>query len=602
MSQITHSTNTKLSNSLLWLFGSSIFVYILIRCFTVPPFCDEILNFHAYVRTREFIPFFSYLDPNNHFVSTSLNYLSFSIFGKDLLFMRLFEASGFLLFFYYLMKIRTFFRSQFIATCFIICICSSYFLIAYFSLARGYSLSIVFLLAAFYHLIQCSKYPASFSSQLKLYVFLTLAVWSNLAMLPTIGLLLLASIIISFKGFSGLIITSKIKTLLVILVIGVIPFCLAVWYSLLLKLSGDLAIGSNRGFIHDVIFNLSYETLGYKGMWFLFVGLLITFVYFLFNIKKLDYQFVFIVISYVFVGTIAGIILLNLLFDVNYPQNRAALHIMFLGVLFFFLSLDASKGKWRYFALYPTVIFAIHFILNLNLSYSSTWKNFTIEEEMYDALLEKQNYSGTQLTISGMFFAGVSTNYFSFINKTSLNEVQSSEHPNELADLLLVNNQDYIPNPALYDTMWYNKETDVGIFERKQKIDWVPIIKSTWKTIESNDSNIALNSTPFSVSAPSGIKVSLNSTLHCKNEVRYATIILTVKDSFNNETKSEIIILNQINESYATPITIKKSFCFNHIKQGDYTLCVELGNYHNYFWTINTGSTEVMVTPLNMTK
>lgn len=570
---------------LLWLFGAFVFVIILIRCFTIPPFVDEIINLQYYVRPGQFIPFFSPLDANNHLVSTALNYVSYQIFGSNVFFMRVFEALGFVLMFTYLMKLRTFFRSVVVANCFVISLTSCFFIVSYFSLARGYGLSIAFLIAAIYYLLRMFTADQKKTDSLKLGLLISLAVWTNLALLLTACIILaIASWLIFFQRNNTLDRTQKIRRFLYLFMSGIIPIFFAILFSFELKNAGALWIGGKTGFIQDVVLNLIFETFGDKGIWYAFVISLAGLIFLIFNIRKIELTHTIKISSALFFGTILGTIFLHLLLGINYPQNRAGIHFVVLGIVFSFFVFDTVKNRWHYLAAVPAGVMLFHFFLNINLSYSTTWKKYNVQKEIYDVVVEKQKSSPELLTMSGPYFIRTVFEYYSFQEPATLNLIQWKGYPSPIADLVFVTVEDKIENLLPFDTLWHNPISEMTILERRDKLEWQHLSAHTYDPFTTTQNELTLFEFSFTLENYIAIKSDLHLLLSCKNEVLHDEIHFVLTDSLQEELISEKIELGLLYEDYSSPVDIHKAPCFGPLEPGVYTFSVYMTIENSNVW------------------
>ncbi|MFZ1826327.1 MAG: glycosyltransferase family 39 protein [Chitinophagales bacterium] len=139
--------------TMFWLPGVLLFVYVLIRAIVIPVTHDEsntILTYAAYPVADIML----YTDPipNNHILNTLLIKLLVAVFGLHSLVVRLPNVLGFLLYYIFLIRIiRKIQLPPLIGfACIILMTCNPYFL-DFFSLARGYALACAFgMMAVFY--------------------------------------------------------------------------------------------------------------------------------------------------------------------------------------------------------------------------------------------------------------------------------------------------------------------------------------------------------------------------------------------------------------------------------------------------------------------
>lgn len=578
----------------IWMygFGLIVFFYLILRCIYVPPYPDEILNFHVYVDTEEFIPFKAFPDANNHFISTFFNWISFKIFGPNVLFMRIFELLSFPLFFIYLMKMRRFFESKIVANSFVMALSSGIFLLTFFSLARGYGMSMAFFVGAFYYLL-LAYHEKSLRSVFLGCLFGNLVLWSNLSMSISVLLLLTLFYFKFVRQIPELKAKDKIKNVTKFILIAVIPALIAVLFSFDLKAEGAFWLGGETGFFVDVVLDLSQNTFGLDGIWYtlsicVFFGVLM-----LLNIKNLKINSSRLIVSSILLITILGTICLHLFLNVNYGQNRAALHILILALLFLFIWMDTIKNKLRYAVVMLPLLFIAHHLYFLNFSYPYCWRRSTMDIEMYSKILEKQNESKELLTLSGPFYFGENVHYFNYLEPSRLNNVQWSDFPSSTADILLVNTVDNVKNNNEFDTIFHHPTTEVSLLERKTKIEWEAHSQFEIDKIESSDSTVSIFTTKVNWKK-NNLRVNFFGDLVANEKVKFACLEIQINNSNKETVRSETIVLNQFRPDFTTTVKIEKSFYFSSLKNDEYEIELFILNPRRYNWKVNESSVQLL--------
>jgi hypothetical protein len=153
--QYTSEAPSRQLKAFLLVVSALVFGYVLVRAITVPLTYDEVYTFDLFLHISPW-EVISYKVPvaNNHVLNTLLVKAMYRI-GPDTAFMARIPnvaAGGIYLFFAYRIATR-FFGKFFAVSCFLLLIMNP-FLLDFFSLARGYGLSMAFLLASLYHLIR----------------------------------------------------------------------------------------------------------------------------------------------------------------------------------------------------------------------------------------------------------------------------------------------------------------------------------------------------------------------------------------------------------------------------------------------------------------
>jgi hypothetical protein len=577
----------------IWMygFGLLVFFYLILRCIYVPPYPDEILNFHVYVDTEEFIPFQAFPDANNHFISTLFNWISFKIFGPNVLYMRIFELLSFPLFFIYLMKMRRFFENKLVGNSFVLAVSSGIFLLTFFSLARGYGMSMAFFLASFYYLL-LAYHEKSLKAIFLGCLFGNLVLWSNLSMSISV-LIILALFFFKFvQQLSDLSARSRIKNVAKFTLIAILPALIAVLFSFDLKAEGAFWLGGETGFFVDVILDLSQNTFGLDGIWYTISICGFFSILMILNIKNLKVNPSRIIVSTILLATFLGTISLHLFLVVNYGQNRAALHILILVLLFLFIWMDSLKNKLHYTTFLIPILFIAHHLYFLNFSYPYCWRRSTMDIELYSKILEKQEESEQLLTLSGPFYFGENVHYFNYLEPSRLNNVQWSDFPSATADLLLVNTVDNVQNNNEFDTIFHHPTTEVSLLERKTKIEWETHSQIEINDIESSDSTISILNTTIDWSR-NNLMVTFLGDLTTNEKVKFACLEIEINNGNNETVRSETIVLNQFRPDFTTTVKTEKAFYFSSLVKGEYEVEIFILNPRNYKWNVSEASVKL---------
>lgn len=570
---------------LLLAYATLIFAYVLLRSILVPIHYDEILNYHFYVETGNFQPFYAGVDANNHVVSTAFNHFSFLIFGKDILMMRTFGTLVFLVYFYYIYQFRNLFRSQLVHRAFAITLLSSFFLISFFSMARGYSFSLAFILGAFYHLMTYRTLQR-FKDLLLTLIFCGLALWSNLSFLFLV-VVILGVLQLKVLGYLK---KKQYKSLLMdtvaIMIVGIVPTYIAVKYLLLLQEVGALYLGNNENFWNAVVLDLPHYVLTSApeaGLILLFIGviglILITFL----NRKSISLTLNSKWISSVliFIGIVLGAILAHQLLEVHHPRERAALPFIVSGFLLFFLLIDQVQNNWKYFALFPASVLLIDLILVLNVSYFPCFRYHTWSDEHSETVAELQKEGPYLSTIGGPGFLGRCLEYYQYKTGKEVNTFQEGNFKKNKVSDLVMSNKDYPIEGEKFDTLVYNHLTTVGLYERKKKVEWrtLKVRENPYPTFTSNLDFITIDTFNFTPDKMGHMKVEYEVDLLSENVPAVGWLVVSLTNEDGSFEQTEHIEINRFMKDYSKPTTLRKAYYFENIPPVK-------SNINIYLWNI----------------
>lgn len=470
----------KKTEILYLLVGSSVFFYIIVRAIFVPPYFDEIITFFTYIQKGDFIPFFARTDANNHLINSFLSYVFTKTFGEHFFFIRLASALSIVVLMIYLWKFKKFFESKTINFALFLVVVTTTYLTDFFILSRGYGLSIAFLAATLYHLINYNYSNNKKNIYFTLF-FSTIALWSNLSFIvPVIivwGLVIIIHInknSISLKQ-SFLYLSKPYLFFSPLLIFGII-------YSFKLKNAGSLYFGSDGGLIDAVFIKLSAEIAGSY-----FNGNIILVIFTTIYLLSLTLCIIYkqlknsnLIVQSLFGLTIIGYMLLHNILGVKYPQERAALQIYLLFMVALFFAIDNIKLKvLKYLFTLPTLIITVQFFHLLNFKHIQHWKNQTVPYSVYEHVYTWQQNNNTKPTISGNRLLGKVLDYYDYTNEGKLNSTRDDVPPSKIADFIITNN--WVNNTCDYDTIIHVKETSVTLMQRKKLVEWELVFTKTIK-------------------------------------------------------------------------------------------------------------------------
>ena len=114
------NSNLEASNSkCITLIGAVVamlaYIYVVLRGYFVPPFCDEIITFFDYVRTGDMHPFYAKLDANNHVLNSAISRVFYLLFGGEIFVLRLANLLAFGGYLFYLFRFKQFFQKPMIS-------------------------------------------------------------------------------------------------------------------------------------------------------------------------------------------------------------------------------------------------------------------------------------------------------------------------------------------------------------------------------------------------------------------------------------------------------------------------------------------------------
>lgn len=354
----------------LWLIGSLLTIYALLRAWLVAPLHDENATFFHFIETGAIWGKGSLLDANNHLLNSYLGRFFYRLFGENYFLFRLPTALSTALYFWAVWKLTSSFAAnwqRYVVTLAIVCIP---FVFDYFSYTRGYGLALCFFCCALY-VLQRWLISSDYRLLTLLAGCLILSVSANLTFL--ISALLITSyvagvVIVRFRSLNRRKVI-WLFTALLLFALGLKPL---LGFSLELRKVGALYYGSLDGFWPVTMKTLCRYTLFYDADWLkwaiaigaVLMGLLVFLLFrrhrFLPFLQRPEAWG-----SYLLIGNVASIFFLAKVMHINYPEDRAAMYFIPLVLLVIGSVLGQfNKLKWLLLAL---LFFPITFIWQLNL-------------------------------------------------------------------------------------------------------------------------------------------------------------------------------------------------------------------------------------------
>jgi hypothetical protein len=355
-----------------WTIFVGLFVYAIMRAWTLIPMLDELATYYHYIRTGEYFVAEDPSDANNHVLNSFFGYQFFRLFGEHFFLYRLPSLLAFPIYFFSIKYIvQSSFSKSIRIIVFISLLCIPW-LFEYFSYSRGYGLAIAFFFAAIAFIIKWKSH-----NNWKYFGAIFICIWFSIA--SSLTYLLPSLILLAYVGLMFILQKDfrKRKIFLYSLIIlvwiaAITPFIL---HSFRLKEVGALWWGNQNGLWESTGKSLSRLVLFTDAIWVLYIilTLLLTCLILFLNrwikssfwsyLKETEAMFFIL-----FIGTLTGIVSMRYVLDVNYPMDRVAMYLVPLFILF--ISLFLSKNKFLKYALLGLLFLPASFIYNLNLTTS----------------------------------------------------------------------------------------------------------------------------------------------------------------------------------------------------------------------------------------
>jgi hypothetical protein len=437
--------------------GVLLFAYTFTRACLLSITWDEAYSYLEFVRNGIVFPDqYGNMSANNHLLYTWLEIHLTNWLGTSEWVLRLPSLLAHLLFLVYSAKLVKQLDNRWLALSAFLIINLNPYLLDFFSLARGYGLSIGLMMVSIYYLYIFHKEFANKFAVISVF-FAALSVLANYVMLnyclAVLGVLVLLQ---AYHSFHSTDVKSKLlfflRNLSIPLLIFLLLLALVLPISLKLRAAGALFFGGDNGFwkdtVHTIIDRSLYE-LNYN-CWFqrsikgyLVLALLAAAVFagIQFSRKKITGNALFLVTSILLIGiSAASTIVQHYLLGTLYLMERTALFlvVLFTVLLVFFINELSRERRWIAAIGYLSALaIVIHFLCAFNLNYTLEWKPDATTKEML-ADLEKikeipKEKDNIRISIPLLFETDI--NFYRDVKQlTWLNPVARSKSRNSLDD------------------------------------------------------------------------------------------------------------------------------------------------------------------------
>lgn len=378
------------------ILGSSILIYLVLRVFITPISDDEYLTYREHVKCDVFTIITSgkpqvLWASNNHVLNTLLIKLSLWIFGEHDWAFRIHILLAFVVCYYFVYKLlSTYIESPARVFAYLGILFLNTYLLDFFSIARGYAISMAGYSAALYFFAKYYSGETSTRNLIWTLVSLFIAVGSNfsaLYFLPLFGsLFLLQQFLGRREGYKILQLLLFQAGLLAIIAIVAVPLSKALASGVLIWGSGNFFQDS---FVASVDYYMHYNPAmgrfdSVTENWSkveVYAAALITLWVFMQAMSwwlkpEIELREIQFMLLFQAVGLCVTVVLLHIFFDTPYPFHRAALlySFPFLLALFFSFETVVQRIKAVNFILCTMLLFCIwHITRSGNVENTMEW-------------------------------------------------------------------------------------------------------------------------------------------------------------------------------------------------------------------------------------
>lgn len=409
--------------SLVLIYAIPLFFYVLIRAYGLSFTHDESLSFTIIQGNNTWAN-----TANNHLLNTVLMFFSETLFGHSELALRLPNVLAFVIYLIGCGLLLSASKNNWARLLGLSFLLLNPFLIEFFSLARGYGISLGCLLISIYFLIRNNYNYTSYTPLLKDFIyailFAALAVYANLAL---INFLISVIIIFSLKFFVFTLKNERnirqILGFLALLLLSAIPVLLGVKRLLLLKELEQLYFGSPDfmaaidSFVSASLY-FTDDSTSFVPAISLLIILSLAIAPILILMKK-AYDSNLAIITLLIYTLTGGFFLEFFIFEAKFPLERTGLFYipifgLFIYHLFLVLLATYSIKKQIYIPIISVLLIclAVNFFSGANFTYTKTWRYDAHTKDMMEIISDKTQYNTDKASITNHWLFEPTINYY----------------------------------------------------------------------------------------------------------------------------------------------------------------------------------------------
>ena len=453
------------------LVGVSIFCFVIYKSATTSLTHDESFTYLHFI-PQKFMDIISYKTPytNNHILNTLLIKGSEYLFGNSELAIRLPNNLSLILYLTYTFLLLRKMNRQLIILPFLLMILNPY-LIDFFGLARGYGLSIAFLMMSLYHLLNFFEKDKkkdlmlfNLGAFLAIFSYFTL-VYFYLSALIIFNLLLFVG---KKNHNSGNLFRWIFKQNVINLVFLIFIFLTAFEPFRRTMKSVPIDFGGKTGLIHDTIRSLLIKSyMGLPAFWisiltgFICAVILALFLYLVYivvrrNLSEMDRLKPVIIVNWLTVLTAILICLAHYIIDMDFPIQRFAIFIYPLIMLNIIsltcLRIHKFKNIFTGLIVLLAILTVVNFGCKLNIRYYYDWTYDADTKSAMRALVqdyEQQPDKEAPISLGVSWIFEPTMNYYRQLWKLNWLEPVDREAPALKDDYIYVIRFEYQPTDLI---------------------------------------------------------------------------------------------------------------------------------------------------------
>lgn len=446
-------------------------LYVVLRAAMVPWVHDECASLYWFVERGEFLPWRAHWDANNHVLSSAIGTAVYRIVGLDVFASRLGSVLAFVAYAWAVYHLGRRLREPLVRWCLWAALLACPFVLEFFSLFRGYGLELAFWLLALEGVLRLAEHWRTSDLVLTL-VALFLANAAVLALLPIWALIVASLVVIFLRRWPSLPTGARLAQSAGLVLLGLLPLFIGALFALALRERGLLYHGSTEGFRAVTVSSLLHYTFGAEGLFaHVLVGALAVLATLLLLFRVDGRRPLLVLVLVLWAEVIARVGMAQWL-GVNYPKDRAAVHLVPLFVLLLAHALDVAahrRAMFRWGAL-VLLAFPLRTLATLNTSVTLIWPEQSVPRELLERMAVPDNAAPP---IAGAYHQfQLVVPYGARAHGLKVPPLHWADFPKGTYDLLLVDERVGDADRAGYGTIARASVNGLVLMEREPPMQW----------------------------------------------------------------------------------------------------------------------------------
>ena len=381
------------------------FLYVLLRALLVPPIHDECASLIWFVWPGEWLPGQAHWDANNHYLSTAIGIGLHRLLGGGIEAVRLGSVLAFIAYLFAGIRLARQFGNGTLRLCFIAAWSWCPFVLDLFALFRGYGLALAAWSWALVHALELMRT----GTLRKLIAMLLAAVVANMAIValvpPWAELVALAPVLM-MGGTPGRAAWGR-KHWAAWVLLGVAPLAALARLAVELQERGLLYHGRTDGLVEVTVASLARLVLGsdHGPLLVAVVAVVLAAIATLVLGKRRSpgWSTPGGLVALLMLLDLLGRVVLARAFGINYPEDRAAVHLVPEALLLIAFAVQEASARWprvRH-ARALLLVFPLISLWDLNVDHTRLWPEQSIPRRFVERIVLAERKGETPLVVGG---------------------------------------------------------------------------------------------------------------------------------------------------------------------------------------------------------